>query len=80
MLHLFNAFLGYSALSGLSAVVFFFLVEAPFGELERLLFSGLPPPKSKGNDMGKLGEGLEEGTKEASVVIVPEATEEVAAK
>lgn len=85
MLHLFNAFLGYSALSGISAVVFFFLVEAPFGELERLLFSRLPPPKAKGKGM-ELGqekeeeEGEEERINEATVVISQEVSEEVGEK
>jgi hypothetical protein len=38
LVYLFYQFMGYSALSGLTAFLFYFWVEAPFGELERLLF------------------------------------------
>lgn len=82
MLHVFNAFVGYSTLSAISAVVFFFLVEAPFGEMERLLFSRLPPPSSSSQVLVKIKgiEGVEnreqEKNEEAMVVISPEAVGE----
>ena len=76
MLHLFNAFLGYSTLSAISAVVFFFLVEAPFGELEKLLFSRLPEAAIKGKEIEGEEEEEQEKFKEAMVVISPEAVGE----
>lgn len=85
MLHLFNAFLGYSTLSAISAVVFFFLVEAPFGEMEKMLFSRLPPASSSSLSSSSLvkGKGIEGGeeeeletNKEAMIVISPEVARE----
>lgn len=46
LVHLFFLFIGYSALSGLSAFLFYFWVEGPFGELERLLFHRQAPSKA----------------------------------
>lgn len=37
---LFSDFVGFSAMSAIAGLVFFFLVEAPFGEFERLIFKG----------------------------------------
>lgn len=76
MLNIFNEFLGYAVLSGLSAVVFFFLVEAPFGELERLLFSRLPKVDQQAEKAlaGTLDK-QEKDVVNAAVVIVPEASE-----
>jgi len=76
MLNLFNTFLGYSTLSAISAVVFFFLVEAPFGELERLLFSRLPPAPLKGKGMEGGEEEEQEVNKETMVVMSPEVVKE----
>lgn len=66
LVYLFSLFIGYSAISGLAALIFYFWIEAPFGELERLLFSRAPATKEE------LGE--EEFKKQelvASVVVVP---------
>ena len=64
MLNLFNEFLGFATLSGFSAVVFHFLAEAPFGELERLLFSGVVGDrKSVGNKKKLTVDGDDSDTK-----------------
>lgn len=67
--------LGFAAMSGLAAVVFYFFVEAPFGEAERLLFK--PPARKKetagegagaGADASEPSKGV--GGTEGGVVVV----------
>lgn len=69
LVFLFYQFIGYSALAGLTSFLFYFWVEAPFGELERLLFHR---PTTGGMGNGKVVEGLQtEKPAHASVVVVP---------
>lgn len=71
LVYLFYQFVGYSAVSGLAAFLFYMWVEGPFGELERLLFHR-PSSRAGGSKSGKK-EGTEaaEVEKPASVVVVP---------
>lgn len=69
LVYLFHLFIGYSALAGLTACLFYFWVEAPFGELERLLFQRRPAPAIKGVVVEE--ERIKEDPLAGVVVVVP---------
>lgn len=69
LVYLFNQFIGYSAISGLTSFLFFLWVEGPFGELERVLFHR-PSRKKELSVVGKNLDAHEVET-QASVVVVP---------
>lgn len=75
LVFLFYQFIGYSALAGLTSFLFYFWVEAPFGEVERLLFH--PAQGAGGKGKGDVVEPDTEKQAHASVVVVPVLPSEV---
>ena len=90
LVSIFSEFVGFSSVSAIAAVIFYFLVEGPFGELERWVFKG---PAGRGNAMAAKGEkqvesgsskmeddkGRDDGGQElVAVVPVSEASEDEA--
>lgn len=59
LVSLFSEFVGFASMSILTAVVFYFLVEGPFGQVERLIFK-VPKAVAVNHDH-ETGEGEGEG-------------------
>lgn len=79
LVSIFNEFIGFSAVSGIAAVVFYFLVEAPFGEAERLLFKPAAEVATGAEADAALRKGASDGVVIVAVPMAPEAPKEVEA-